>query len=124
MSFTRELWTAMTPIYEAILRHPFLTGLTDGTLPRAAFRFYAVQDALCLREFARALDSWVAYLEEIGATAVIYVAWTRSSSTAPAAPAVSTPAPQATPTNFLKRPLDRTHKVLDQVRQERDRNSF
>ena len=46
MTFTGELWTAMTPIYETILRHPFVTGLTDGSLPRDSFRFYAVQDAL------------------------------------------------------------------------------
>ena len=45
MSFTRELWTAMTPIYTQILRHPFVTGLTDGSLPRDRFVFYAVQDA-------------------------------------------------------------------------------
>ena len=44
----------MTSIYDAILRHPFVAGLTDGSLPRDRFRFYAVQDALYLREFARA----------------------------------------------------------------------
>jgi thiaminase (transcriptional activator TenA) len=79
MSFTRELWSAMTPIYEAILRHPFLTGLTDGTLPRAAFRFYAVQDALYLREFARALslaaarapeDDWIVMFNQHSAGAL------------------------------------------------------
>ena len=26
MSFTSELWNAVSPIYAAILRHPFLTG--------------------------------------------------------------------------------------------------
>src|SRR4030095_6915417 len=55
MSFTRELWAGMAPIYAAILRHPFLTGLTDGSLPQERFVFYAVQDALYLREFARSL---------------------------------------------------------------------
>jgi thiaminase/transcriptional activator TenA len=79
MSFTRELWTAMTPIYEAILRHPFLAGLTDGSLPRAAFRFYVVQDALYLREFARALslagarapeDEWIIMFNEHAAGAL------------------------------------------------------
>src|SRR5437879_7623883 len=29
MSFTGELWTEMAPIYAAILRHPFLAGLTE-----------------------------------------------------------------------------------------------
>jgi thiaminase (transcriptional activator TenA) len=79
MSFTRELWTAMAPIYAAILRHPFLTGLTDGTLPRESFVFYAVQDALYLREFARSLalaaarapeDDWIIMFSDHAATAL------------------------------------------------------
>jgi thiaminase/transcriptional activator TenA len=55
MSATGALWQAIEPIYAAILAHPFVRGLTDGSLPREAFRFYAVQDALYLRDFARAL---------------------------------------------------------------------
>ena len=55
MGFTTELWTAIRPIYAEILRHPFIAGLTDGSLPRESFQFYAVQDALYLRDFARAL---------------------------------------------------------------------
>ena len=54
MSTTGELWRAIEPIYAAILAHPFVRGLTDGSLPHEAFRFYAVQDALYLRDFARA----------------------------------------------------------------------
>ena len=54
-SFTDELWHSIEPIYAAILRHPFIAGLTDGSLPRESFEFYAVQDALYLREFARSL---------------------------------------------------------------------
>src|SRR3972149_12220703 len=56
MRFTAELWKSIEETYVAILRHPFLTGLTDGSLPRQSFQFYAVQDALYLREFARALS--------------------------------------------------------------------
>jgi thiaminase/transcriptional activator TenA len=52
---TEELWAAIEGIYAEILDHPFLTGLTDGSLPQEAFRFYVVQDARYLREFARAL---------------------------------------------------------------------
>jgi thiaminase (transcriptional activator TenA) len=79
MSFTSELWTAMTPIYDAILRHPFVRGLTDGSLPRDCFRFYAVQDALYLREFARGLslaaahapdDDWIVMFNEHAAGAL------------------------------------------------------
>jgi thiaminase/transcriptional activator TenA len=56
LGFTGELWKSIESIYTAILRHPFLRGLTDGSLARASFRFYVVQDALYLRDFARALS--------------------------------------------------------------------
>ena len=55
MKFTDQLWAGIAPIYQAILEHPFVTGLTDGMLPEGRFRFYAVQDAHYLRAFARAL---------------------------------------------------------------------
>jgi thiaminase/transcriptional activator TenA len=79
MAFTDELWRAIETIYAAILRHPFLTGLTDGSLPRERFRFYAVQDALYLREFARGLsiaaaraprDEWIIMFNEHAAEAL------------------------------------------------------
>jgi len=53
--FTDQLWESVTPIYRAILGHPFLAGLADGSLPEAAFRHYVLQDARYLREFARCL---------------------------------------------------------------------
>ena len=73
MTFTDELWQSIETIYASILRHPFLRGLTDGALPRESFRFYTVQDALYLREFARALsiaaarapeDDWIIMFNE------------------------------------------------------------
>ena len=79
MAFTDELWRGIEPIYAAILRHPFLRGLTDGSLPRESFQFYAVQDALYLREFARALslaaaraprDAWIIMFNEHAAGAL------------------------------------------------------
>src|SRR2546423_15159068 len=79
MGFTTELWDTIAPIYAAILRHPFVRGLTDGTLPRESFRFYAVQDALYLRDFARALslaaarapaDDWIIMFNEHAAGAL------------------------------------------------------
>ncbi len=54
--FCAELWTGTRSIYEAILAHSFLRGLTDGTLPEAAFAFYVIQDAHYLRGYARALS--------------------------------------------------------------------
>jgi len=79
MAFTDELWKSIGPIYAAILRHPFVRGLTDGSLPRESFKFYAVQDALYLREFARALslagarapeDDWIIMFNEHAAGAL------------------------------------------------------
>jgi thiaminase/transcriptional activator TenA len=54
-SFTGELWRGITGTYGAILEHPFLTGLTDGSLPPDAFAFFVVQDALYLQRYAQAL---------------------------------------------------------------------
>lgn len=53
---TEILWSDIEDIYEAILAHPFITGLTDGTLPRESFRHYIVQDAHYLRGYAKALS--------------------------------------------------------------------
>ncbi len=55
-SFSTELWSGIEGVYAAILDHPFLAGLTDGSLDREAFEFYVVQDAHYLREYARALS--------------------------------------------------------------------
>jgi thiaminase/transcriptional activator TenA len=54
-SLTAQLWSEITDIYESILAHPFITGLTDGTLAPDAFAFYVVQDALYLRQYGAAL---------------------------------------------------------------------
>src|SRR6266849_2839085 len=79
MRFTADLWRSIEPIYAAILRHPFVAGLTDGSLPRPSFQFYAVQDALYLREFTRSLsiaaaraprDEWVIMFNEHAAGAL------------------------------------------------------
>jgi thiaminase (transcriptional activator TenA) len=79
VAFTDELWHAIESIYAAILHHPFLTGLSDGSLSRDSFQFYAVQDALYLREFARGLsiaaaraprDEWIIMFNEHAAEAL------------------------------------------------------
>jgi thiaminase/transcriptional activator TenA len=53
---TRRLWDSITDVYDRILAHPFIAGLADASLDRAAFQFYVVQDALYLRDYARALS--------------------------------------------------------------------
>jgi thiaminase/transcriptional activator TenA len=54
------LWADIESIYAAILAHPFVTGLTDGSLPRRAFLHYIVQDAHYLRGYAKALAACAA----------------------------------------------------------------
>lgn len=54
-SWSTRLWTEIGSTYDAILAHPFVTGLTDGSLPDAAFAQYVAQDVHYLRAYARAL---------------------------------------------------------------------
>jgi thiaminase (transcriptional activator TenA) len=53
--FTQQLWHDIEPIWNAITDHPFIKGLIDGSLPEDVFRQYAVQDAIYLQAYARAL---------------------------------------------------------------------
>ncbi len=53
--WSAQLWSAMEPAYDAVLVHPFLTGLVDGTLPSEAFTHYVAQDAHYLGDYGRAL---------------------------------------------------------------------
>lgn len=55
VSLTGRLWQAAAGTYDAILAHPFLTGLGDGTLPQESFAYYVAQDAHYLRDYARTL---------------------------------------------------------------------
>ncbi len=57
MSISDRLWHDIAPIYEAILAHPFLKELADGSLARDRFVFYMQQDSLYLQDFARALGT-------------------------------------------------------------------
>jgi thiaminase (transcriptional activator TenA) len=54
-TWTDSLWSEASAIYQAILDHPFLRGLTSGTLPPDRFGYYVAQDAHYLRDYARAL---------------------------------------------------------------------
>ncbi len=49
------LWSSIADVYSAIIAHPFVRGLTDGSLPMERFRDYIVQDALYLSRFSRAV---------------------------------------------------------------------
>lgn len=53
--FTGLLWDAVKDVYDEVLRHPFITGLTAGSLDMKIFMEYIIQDALYLGRFAKAV---------------------------------------------------------------------
>ncbi len=55
MSFAADMDRECGPIRRAILSHPFITGVGDGTLPVENFKHYVVQDYLYLIDYARVL---------------------------------------------------------------------
>lgn len=56
MKWSEQAWESIRPVYNAIIRMPFITEMTDGTLPLEKFRFYMQQDACYLEHFARTLS--------------------------------------------------------------------
>lgn len=54
-SWSAQLWQVLEPTYQAILAHPFLTGLVDGSLGADEFGHYVAQDVHYLRDYSRAL---------------------------------------------------------------------
>eukprot|EP01113_Clastostelium_recurvatum_P001853 TRINITY_DN10768_c0_g1_i1.p1 TRINITY_DN10768_c0_g1~~TRINITY_DN10768_c0_g1_i1.p1 ORF type:complete len:243 (-),score=42.34 TRINITY_DN10768_c0_g1_i1:39-710(-) len=54
-SFSEELWSSIGPIWQAILDHPFIRQLTDGTLPMDVFHYYLAQDYFYLLEYSRGI---------------------------------------------------------------------
>jgi len=59
VSLTDELFEAAKPIWDAQLKHPFVTGLATGSLEVERFSRWVLQDYLYLKEFAR-IFAWAA----------------------------------------------------------------
>ena len=55
MSFADDIEQKALPIRQAILAHPFITGVGDGTLPVENFKHYVTQDYVYLIDYARVL---------------------------------------------------------------------
>lgn len=53
MGFSAVLRQETDALWQAIFRHPMVTGLGDGSLPERKFRFWLVQDYLYLVDFSR-----------------------------------------------------------------------
>ena len=55
MTFTQNIEKKFKPLRQAILRHPFITGVGQGTLDVEKFKFYVRQDYLYLIDYSRIL---------------------------------------------------------------------
>lgn len=53
MTVSQRLREAARPIWDRCLRHPFVTGIGDGTLPAEKFQYFMLQDYLYLFDYAR-----------------------------------------------------------------------
>lgn len=51
----QAFWDAAVPLISVTEKHPFLVAMVDGTLNLDAFRYYVLQDALYLKDFADCL---------------------------------------------------------------------
>jgi thiaminase/transcriptional activator TenA len=69
-SWSTRLWSDIEPTFAAILTHPFLTGLTDGSLDANVFAEYVAQDVHYLRDYARALSIVAAKAPTLADTAM------------------------------------------------------
>ncbi|MDA0264812.1 MAG: thiaminase II [Chloroflexi bacterium] len=55
MGFIAEIERRTQPLRDAILAHPFVTGVGDGSLPVEKFKFYVSQDYAYLIDYSRTL---------------------------------------------------------------------
>ncbi len=69
--WSSRLWGVLAEPYAAILDHPFVTGLADGTLSEAAFAHFLAQDARYLHDYAQALALLAGRAGDLGDTAIL-----------------------------------------------------
>lgn len=55
MKWSEQTWKTIEPIYESILKMPFIEEMSDGSLSKEKFQFYMAQDSLYLAHFGRTL---------------------------------------------------------------------
>lgn len=60
MKTTEKLLASAAEIWESYNRHPFVSGIQNGTLDKEKFRYYIIQDYLYLEDYARTFAVGVA----------------------------------------------------------------
>lgn len=66
MNWSEKAWLTIQPIYNEIIRSPFIKELMAGTLPREKFIFYIRQDTLYLNEYRKVLTAIASKLDHPG----------------------------------------------------------
>ncbi|MCX6407531.1 MAG: TenA family protein [Propionibacteriales bacterium] len=64
-SFSARAWAHVADRYADVCRHPFVTGLADGTLPDSVFAHYLADDAHYLAGYARTLARVASRLPDV-----------------------------------------------------------
>lgn len=65
MNWSTNAWEHIKPIYNSIVKMPFITELREGTLPVEKFQFYMAQDAHYLEHFGRSLAIIASRIQEV-----------------------------------------------------------
>lgn len=65
MNWSTNAWEQIQPIYNTILKMPFISELMDGTLPIEKFQFYMAQDSHYLEHFGRSLSIIASRIQDI-----------------------------------------------------------
>ena len=65
----QRFWDAAAPLIKVTEKHPFLVSMVDGTLDDEPFKYYVVQDALYLTDFADCLNRLSARVKDADADA-------------------------------------------------------
>lgn len=63
-SWTQEAWAKARPVYDAIIGHPFIKELADGTLAVEKFDRYLAQDELYLGNYGRQMFELAELLDD------------------------------------------------------------
>jgi thiaminase/transcriptional activator TenA len=65
MKFSQQLRQSVQAVWQASFEHPFVTGIADGSLPLDCFRYYVMQDAYYLSQFAKVQALGAAKAEDL-----------------------------------------------------------
>lgn len=71
---TERLLASASDIWGEYMRHPFVLGLQNGTLPRENFRYYIIQDYMYLIDYAKVFAIGVAKAKSVE-TANLFAAY-------------------------------------------------